>query len=64
MVDSFLTVPYLCVVATCTNLEVTNHHRPFSHALMMCITGSAIRVDIALRVDIVYVLRVVYQSRW
>ena len=25
--------PYLCVVATCTKLEVTNRHCPFSHAL-------------------------------
>jgi len=28
MVDSFLTAPFSCVVATCTKLEVTNQSRP------------------------------------
>ena len=37
-------------VATCRNPEVTNQHHPFSHTLMTCNMGSAILVDIALRV--------------
>jgi len=43
------------MVTTCTKPEVTNQHRPFSHALTMCNMRSAIRKFHVLVLGILFV---------
>jgi len=56
-IDSFLTASFSYVVATQTELEVTNQHHPSDHVLTTGIAGKGLQTDI-LRLQVpAYVMR-------